>query len=267
MLLLSGANVLGGSKSLIFHQLESYLPEFYFFIFFNWSIVIYTIIKVVHAQLLSHVQPYAIPWTVAHQDPLSIEFSRQEYCSGLPFPLPGDLPNPGIKLMSPALAGGFFTALMSSFEFTNIGQVPTQSQGLWKACGMSLTWWERWLNPPEGGIWVWVPQEKGLQSVVSSELPSYWQRHLVVNELDLTGPSAYLIPPWVSTLFISALHSSIWWELRPFSPHRALTWTVNLYNFFLESRAHHEWELGPHGLLCWVSCSPQSPPQSSPFQR
>ena len=51
-------------------------------------------------------------WTVAHQAPLSMKFSRQEYWSGLPFPPPGDLPDPGIEpasLISPALAGGFFT--------------------------------------------------------------------------------------------------------------------------------------------------------------
>ena len=48
-------------------------------------------------------------WTVARQSPLSMEFSRQGYWSGLPLPTPRDLPNPGIKLMSPALAGGFFT--------------------------------------------------------------------------------------------------------------------------------------------------------------
>ena len=50
--------------------------------------------------------------TVARQDPLSTGFSRQEYWGGLPFPSPGDLPNPGIEpmsLMSPELAGGFFT--------------------------------------------------------------------------------------------------------------------------------------------------------------
>ena len=45
----------------------------------------------------------ATPWTVAHQDPLSMEFSRQEYWSGLPFPSPGDLHNPGIEPGSPAL--------------------------------------------------------------------------------------------------------------------------------------------------------------------
>ena len=45
------------------------------------------------------------PWTVAHQAPLSMEFSRQEYWSGLPFPSPGNLPDPGIKPGSPALLG------------------------------------------------------------------------------------------------------------------------------------------------------------------
>ena len=65
--------------------------------------------------MLSHfsrVQLFATPWTVACQVPLSMEFSRQEYWSGLPCPLPEDLTNPGIELasiMSPALAGGFFT--------------------------------------------------------------------------------------------------------------------------------------------------------------
>ena len=51
-------------------------------------------------------------WTVSRQAPLSMSFSRQEYWSGLPYPPPGDLPNPGFKctsLISPALAGWFFT--------------------------------------------------------------------------------------------------------------------------------------------------------------
>ena len=55
---------------------------------------------------------FVIPWTVAHQAPLSVEFSRQEYWSGLPFSSPGDLPDPEIKptsLKSRALAGGFFS--------------------------------------------------------------------------------------------------------------------------------------------------------------
>ena len=51
-------------------------------------------------------------WTLAHQAPLSMELSRQEFWSGLPFPTPGDLPDPGMEsssLVSPALAGGVFT--------------------------------------------------------------------------------------------------------------------------------------------------------------
>ena len=59
----------------------------------------------------SRVQLFVTPWTVVCQYPLSMVFSKQEYWSGLPCPLPGDLPNPEIKaasLMSPALAGGFF---------------------------------------------------------------------------------------------------------------------------------------------------------------
>ena len=60
-------------------------------------------------QSLSHVRLFATPWTVAHQAPLSMVFPRQEHWSELPFPSPGDLPNPGINPAFPALAGGFFT--------------------------------------------------------------------------------------------------------------------------------------------------------------
>ena len=62
-----------------------------------------------HSVVSDSLQPL---WTVAHQAPMSVEFFRQEYWSGLLFPTPGDLLDPGIKpasLVSPALAGGFFT--------------------------------------------------------------------------------------------------------------------------------------------------------------
>ena len=52
---------------------------------------------------------FVMPWTLAHQAALSTTFPRQEYWSGLPFPSPGDLPDPGIEPVSPALAGRFFT--------------------------------------------------------------------------------------------------------------------------------------------------------------
>ena len=60
----------------------------------------------------SHVRLFPTPWTVDLQAPLSMGFSRQEYWSGLPYPLPGDLPDPGIQptsLTSSVLAGKFFT--------------------------------------------------------------------------------------------------------------------------------------------------------------
>ena len=62
--------------------------------------------------VLSWVQLFVVPWTVAHHAPLFMESSRQEYWSGLPLSIPGDLPNPGIEpasLVSPTLAGRFFT--------------------------------------------------------------------------------------------------------------------------------------------------------------
>ena len=62
------------------------------------------------AQLLNCVRLFATPWTVAYQAPPSMGFLRQEYGSGLPFPSPGDLPDPGIEQASPALAGGLFTS-------------------------------------------------------------------------------------------------------------------------------------------------------------
>ena len=52
---------------------------------------------------------FVTPWTVAHQAPLSMGFSRQEYWSGVPFPSPEGLPDPVIKLASPELSGRFFT--------------------------------------------------------------------------------------------------------------------------------------------------------------
>ena len=59
---------------------------------------------------LSHVRLFATPWTVAYQAPPSMGFSRQEYWSGLPFPSPGDLPDPGIEPGSPAFQAEALTS-------------------------------------------------------------------------------------------------------------------------------------------------------------
>ena len=63
---------------------------------------------------------FGTPWTVAHQAPLSMGFSRQEYWNGLAFPSPGNLPDPGIKLTSPALADGFFTTELLGKPLINL---------------------------------------------------------------------------------------------------------------------------------------------------
>ena len=79
----------------------------------------------IYACMLScfnHVQLFVTLWTIVHQAPLSMEFSRQVYWSGFPFPTPGDLPLPGIKpmsLASPALTGRFFTT-STTWEVQNI---------------------------------------------------------------------------------------------------------------------------------------------------
>ena len=68
--------------------------------------------QVIHSLFLSlsQVPLFLTPWTVAYQAPSSMGFSRQEYWSGLPFPSPGDLPDPGIKLGSPALQADALTS-------------------------------------------------------------------------------------------------------------------------------------------------------------
>ena len=71
-------------------------------------------------ELLSHVQLFVTPWTVACQARLSMWFLRQESWSRLPFPSPGDLPAPGIEPASPALGDGFFTTESPGKPFVSL---------------------------------------------------------------------------------------------------------------------------------------------------
>ena len=79
------------------------------FIFYGTKLCFVYNVNFVAFQSLSHSQLFVTPWTVARQAALSIGFSKQEYWSELPFPPPGDLPNPGTEPASLALAGRFFT--------------------------------------------------------------------------------------------------------------------------------------------------------------
>ena len=85
-------------------------------------------------QLLSFVQLFETPWTIACQAPLSMGFSRQEYWSGLLFLPPGDLPDPEIGLASPALAGRFFTTASAGRP----GYVTFNSQKVTSVAAISL---------------------------------------------------------------------------------------------------------------------------------
>ena len=92
------------------------------------------------ACLHSCAQLFEILWTIAHKDPPSMEFSRQEYWSGLPFPSLGDLSDPGIKpasLGSPVLAGRFLTT-----------QPPGNGEGNGNPLQYSCL-----ANPMDGGAW------------------------------------------------------------------------------------------------------------------
>ena len=106
------------------------------------------------------------PWTVVRQAPLSMGFSKQEYWSGLPFPSPGDLPDPGIKPRSPALQADFFYQL--SYKGSPLGTLKKTSRLFWsnirfiaKLCGKLrqfplITYSELILCPPPSTSWASV---------------------------------------------------------------------------------------------------------------
>ena len=108
---------------------------------------------------------FVIPWIVAWQASLSIGFPKKEYWSGLPFPSPGDLPGPGIKPASPALAGQFFTI-----------EPPEKSYGVMKYSNKSIVVMDAQLceyNKNYGIVlfkWVeYKPHESYLQKAVLSK--------------------------------------------------------------------------------------------------
>ena len=101
-----------------------------------------------HAKSLQSYLTFSIQWTIAHQAPLSIEFSRQEYWSGLPFPSPGYLPNPGIKPLSLELQAVSLRKAWRGMLFRQgvlgcrgiwgalVNQEPGRGQGLETSCRM-----------------------------------------------------------------------------------------------------------------------------------
>ena len=108
-------------------------------------------------RLLNHVQLFATPQTAAHQAPLSMGFCRQEYWSRVPFPPPGDLPDPGIEPMSPALQAD--SLLLSHLRSPHLYIGLIISFGLWMQSaknyclnGMVTDLREKWMSPENHGF-------------------------------------------------------------------------------------------------------------------
>ena len=100
---------------------------------------------------LSCVRLFVTPWTAANQDPQSMGFSRQEYWSGLPFPSPGDLPDPGIEPRSPALEADALTCFSKSslniWKFTvhvllkpGLENFEHYFASVWDECHCAVVW-------------------------------------------------------------------------------------------------------------------------------
>ena len=137
---------------------------------------------------LSHVRLSGTPWTVAYQILPSMGFSRQEYWNGLPFPSPGDLPDPGIEPRSPKTL------------YHLSPQEKTMMLGKLKAGGEEDNrGWDGWMASPNQWTWVWVNSGSwwwtGRPSVLHS-MGSQRVRHDWATELNWTGWTQRL-PYWV----------------------------------------------------------------------
>ena len=144
----------------------------------------------------SRVQLCATPWTVARQAPLSKGFSRQEHWSGLPWSPPGDLPDPRtepMSLMSPALAGGFYTTSATWGSVWGGNKVTSNCRG-----------WASWFSDQEGSgrdFWHW-----GVEGVGSGRCDrrDRYGPHLLSLEECFVGEK-HLADPYPR-----GIHSQVW---------------------------------------------------------
>ena len=139
----------------------------------------------------------AILWTVACQAPLSMGFSRHKCWSGLPSPPPGDLPNPGVKpvcLMSPALAGGFFT---TSATWEALKCIQGHSHGV----SAAFAWWLLFSRAVSHGLKI-LPLSQTFHHDLST---SKGRRQGLTRERRMREPFlSHLIRRWI---FLEASHS------------------------------------------------------------
>ena len=138
--------------------------------------------------------PTATPWTVAYEAPLSTGFSRQEYWSGLPFPSPGDLPNPGIEPGSPALQTdalpseppGKQESLKNLLKIQVHGTIPRNSDlmnlgqrpGIWKVLHRKIIWTLIY----ENSRWM-AGSQATLANIALHQLSSTWLLNMNIKHL------------------------------------------------------------------------------------
>ena len=150
------------------------------------------------------------PWTVAHQSPLSMEFSRQEYWSGLPFPSPGDLPDPETEPGSPALQTD---SLLSEPQ----GSLPLKAEILIGNGGsVAFETWGRFIACPQGSHLI-------LSVLRGSFLVPAPPNHLVAHSTP-TSPTSSLLPVHAHSPGgpenCPSLHEGLWLMLRGFQKQK-----------------------------------------------
>ena len=184
--------------------------------FFWWELVTATLLCCVSAQLLSHIRLFATPWTVVHQAPLSMRFSRQEYWSGLPFPPPGNLSNnhvgwnPHLLCLlhwTDSLPLSHLETLLATFKYA------IQCYYL-LCCKICLSDFQKAIHL--------FPHELPIQPYRAPFLPKILERNL-----NSSASSAHIHPPLVTSAFcLLTLWSSSLWAV-PFCPGLVLPSVVS----------------------------------------
>ena len=145
--------------------------------------------------MLSHfsrVQFFVIPWTVAFQAPLSMGFSRQEYWSGLPYPFPGDLSHPGIKLASLGLVGGLFTTFPAPIP--HLWVITEHQAGFPVSVGFLIS--HTWSKRAAPGLAMSHASKKGGPRLAQPLSPRQATRHRSLGGLVSTQDQSFMGTNW-----------------------------------------------------------------------
>ena len=205
---------------------------------------------------LGHVWFFATPLTVDHQAPLSMEFSRQDYWSRLPFPSPGDLPDPGIELMfpaSPALVGGFSTTVPPgkkvSILILNFPWTVRETHSSWTVYTNSVAHAAHLLSFLESGTSVHAKLEMPMWWFPSKN-PTCWGSH---------GLPWWTAPWCVVTLLLEEL-CVLYNHATGFSPYLFTCWCTGLFltfGFYKYNWYEHSWASLCGHMLCFFQVNTQ----------